>query len=70
MYRRHGRGDGVRGRPRRLEQVEADLARVEVDIGVADGRDEADRGRRVGVRVWNVDVKKPAAAWGVLELIW
>jgi hypothetical protein len=62
MYRRHGRGDGVRGRPRRLEQIKADLARLEVDVGVADGCDEADRGGRVGVRVRDVNVEEPAAA--------
>ena len=54
MYARHSRSDGVCGRPACLEQVEADLARLEVDIGVADGRDEADGGR--GVRVGGRDV--------------
>lgn len=42
MYRRHRRCDCVCGTPRRLEQIEAYLARLEVDVGVADGRDEAD----------------------------
>jgi hypothetical protein len=65
MYARHGGRDGVGWGPRRLEQIEADLAGLEVDVGVADGRDEADRGRRKGVGVWDVDVEGPAAAWGL-----
>ena len=63
VYARHGRRDGVCGRPARLEQVEADLARLEVDVGVADGREEADGGRRVGVGGRDVDVEEPCAAW-------
>jgi len=66
MYARHGGRDGVCRRPRRLEQIEADLAGLEVDVGVADGGDEADGGRGVRVGGWNVDVEGPAAAWVVL----
>jgi hypothetical protein len=61
--RRHGGGDCVGRGPRRLEQIEADFARVEVDVGVADGRDEAHRGRDERVGLGNVDVEEPAAAW-------
>ena len=68
MYARHSRSDGVCGRPASLEQVEADLARLEVDIGVADGRDEADGGRRVRVGGRDVDVEEPCAAW--VRLVW
>jgi hypothetical protein len=60
--RGHGGGDCVGRRPRRLEQVEADFARVEVDVGVADGRDEADGGRDERVRLGDVDVEEPGAA--------
>lgn len=42
VHARHGGGNRVRRRPARLQQVEADLARLEVDVGVADGRYEAD----------------------------
>jgi hypothetical protein len=66
MYARHGGGDGIGGRPGRLEQIEADLAGLEVDVGVADGRDEADGRRREGVCVRDVDVESPAAACGLL----
>lgn len=41
--------DAVRGRPGRLEQVEADLAGGEGDVGVAAGRLEGYLRRRVGV---------------------
>lgn len=61
MYARHCGRDGVRRRPRCLEQIEADLAGLEVDIWVADGRDEADGGRGEGVCVRDVDVEGPAA---------
>jgi hypothetical protein len=68
VYARHSRSDGVCGRPACLEQVEADLACLEVDVGVADGRDEADSGRRVGVGGRDVDVEEPCAAW--VRLMW
>ena len=62
MYRRHRRCDCVCGRPCGLEQVETDLAGFEVDVGVADGRDEADGGWGEGVGRGDVDVEEPAAA--------
>lgn len=42
MYARHRCCNSVCGCPARLQQVEADLARLEVDVRVADGRYEAD----------------------------
>ena len=63
MYARHGRRDGIRRGPGGLEQIEADLAGLEVDVGVADWRDEADGGRGEGVVRWDMDVEGPAAAW-------
>lgn len=62
MYACHGRCDGICGCPARLEQIEADLAGLEVDVGVADGRYEAHGGRRVGIGVGDVDVEEPCAA--------
>jgi hypothetical protein len=64
MYRGHGSRYCVCRRPRALQEVEADLARFEVDVRVADGRYEADGGRREGICIGNVDVEKPAAACG------
>lgn len=42
-------GDGVGGGPLVLEDVEADLAGGEGDVGVEAGGGEGDRGRGVGV---------------------
>jgi hypothetical protein len=64
MYRGHGRRYRVGRGPRALQEVEADLACFEIDVRVADGRDEADGGRREGICVGDVDVEEPAAAWG------
>ena len=61
MYAHHSRRDSVCGCPARLEQVEADLASLEVNIGVADGRDEADRRRRIGIGRRDVNVEEPCA---------
>lgn len=58
----HGGGNRVGRGPRALQHVEADLAGAEVDVRMADGRDEADGGRRVGVRRRDVDVEEPGAA--------
>lgn len=66
VYTRHGRRDSVRRRPRRFEEIETDFSRLEVDIRVADGRDEADGGGRERVGGWDGDGEKPAAVWGVL----
>ncbi len=52
----------VRGRPGVLEQVEADLAVLQRNVGVHDLRDEAHPGRLEGVLVGDVDGEKPAAA--------
>jgi hypothetical protein len=61
MYTRHSCRNRVRGCPRRLQQVEADLACFEIYVWVADGRYEADcgRGERVGCRYR--DGEEPAA---------
>jgi hypothetical protein len=50
-------------RPRVLEQVETDLARLQVNIGVHDGRHELDgrRVQRVGRR--DGDAEEPAAVY-------
>lgn len=61
MYARHGGGNGVGRGPRRFEQIETNLARFKVDIGVADGRNEADGGRRKGIGWRNGDGEEPAA---------
>jgi hypothetical protein len=50
MHGRHSGRNGVRRRPRRFEQVETDLARLEVHVGVADGRGECDCWRSEWVR--------------------
>jgi hypothetical protein len=62
MYTRHCCCDSVRRRPVRLEKVKTDLAGLEVDVRMADGRDEADRRRRIGVCRRDVDVEEPCAA--------
>ena len=62
MYTRHGRRDRVCGCPRRLEQVETDFARLEVDVRVADGRCEADCGGCEGVCRRDVDGEGPETA--------
>jgi hypothetical protein len=64
MYRGHGSRYCVCGCPRALQEVEANLARFEIDVGVADGRYEANGGRREGICVGNVDVEEPSAACG------
>ena len=63
MYAGHGCGNCVCGRPRRFQEVEADLAGLEVDVWMADGRDEADFRRAERVLRRNADVKEPAAAY-------
>lgn len=63
MYACHGSRDRVRGGPIRLEQVKTNLAGLKVDVGMADGRNKANGGRRVGVRRRNVNVEKPCAAY-------
>lgn len=57
MYTRHSRCNGVCRCPICLEQIKADLASLEVDVRMADGRDEAYRRRRVWVCQGDVDVK-------------
>ena len=69
MYRRHRRGNCVCGRPSSFQQVETDLAGLEVDVGVADGRDEADGGWGEGVCGGDVDVEEPAAACVIVSLL-
>jgi hypothetical protein len=61
VYRGHGCRYCVCGRPGALQEVEADFARLEVYIRVADWRYKADGGRRERVRIGNVDVEEPAA---------
>ena len=51
----------VRRRPLVLEQVQADLARLQRDVGVHDRRREADRRRLQRVRRRDGDVQEPAA---------
>ena len=55
------RCERVRRRPRRLQKIEADFARLEIHIRVADGRRKGDfgRGERVGGR--DEDVEAPEA---------
>lgn len=65
--RPHRLHDAVRGRPRILEQVEADLARLERDVGVHNRREEADLRRRVRVRRREADREEPAAVCGMVE---
>lgn len=62
-HRTHHLEHAVRRRPPVLEQVEADLARLRVDVGVHDGRGELDDGRlqRVGGR--DGDGQEPASVW-------
>ncbi len=62
MYASHGGGNSVRGCPRRLEEIEADLARLEVDVRVANGCVEFDGGWAEGVLCRDFDVEEPAAA--------
>ncbi len=52
MYTGQSSRNRVRGCPRRLQQVEADLAGFEIYVWVADGRYEADCGRRERVCCW------------------
>jgi hypothetical protein len=67
MYRGHSRRNCVGWCPRRLQEVEADLARLKVYIGVADGRYEADRRRRERICVGDVNIEEPAATWWVVR---
>lgn len=53
--------DRIHRRPRSLEQVQADLARLEVDVWVTDGSDEANGRRCIGVCVRDLDVEFPQA---------
>lgn len=56
---------GVHGRPGVLEQVQANLASLEVDVGVEDLSDEVDLGRPQGVVLRHRDVQlKPSAFEG------
>lgn len=66
MYACHGSSDGIGWSPGRLEQIKADLAGLEVDVGVADGRDEANCRRCERVCVRDVDIESPAAACRLL----
>lgn len=59
--RPHRLQDTIRGRPRVLEQVEANLARVEMDVGMDDGREEADGGWGVWVCWWDDYCEEPSA---------
>jgi hypothetical protein len=70
VYARHGRRNCVGGRPRGLEQVEADLAGFEIDVGVADGRYEADGRWGEGVLRRDGDGEEPASVCGVLVNVW
>lgn len=65
VYARHRARNGIRRRPSRLEQVEADLAGFEIDVGVADGRYEADGGWREGILRGDRDGEEPAAVCGI-----
>lgn len=63
--REHRLADAVqrpRGAPRRLEDVEADLARLEVHVGVEDPGAEAHRGRHERVLLGHVDRELKGAA--------
>lgn len=64
MYGIHSRRNGIRWRPRSLEQVQADFASLEMHIRVADGREKADSWRCQRVRVWDLDVEFPETACG------
>ena len=66
VYTRHGSGDGVGRCPGRLQQVQADLARLEVDVGVAYGRDEANGRGGEGILVGDAYVEKPFPSCGRL----
>lgn len=66
VYTRQSRRDSIRGCPSGLEQIEADLARLEIDVGVADRCYEADGRWREGVGGGDRDGKEPAAVWEVL----
>lgn len=59
----HGLEDAVRGRPRVLEEVEADLTRVGGDVGVQYRRDELDLGRMEWVRRRDGDGQQPSAGY-------
>jgi hypothetical protein len=63
MHTRQRRSNSIRRRPRLLQQIEADLACLEVDVRVANWGYKADcgRGERVGGR--DVDGEFPEAAW-------
>ena len=72
MYSLQGRRERVRRRPRRLQQVEADLAGFEVHVRVADGGCEGDFGRGEGVGGRDEDVEAPetgcrGGGWSVGE---
>lgn len=62
MYTRHGSRDGVGRRPRGLQQIETDLASLEVDVWMADFGDEFYGRRDEGVCGGNGDVEEPATA--------
>jgi hypothetical protein len=66
MYRCHGSRYGVCRGPRCLEKIQTDFPCFEIDVGVADGRYEADRGRREGVCVRDVNIEEPATTCAVL----
>ena len=62
MYACHGGRNRVGGSPGCLQEVKADLACLEVDVWVADGRDEAHRRRAKRILRRNANVEKPASA--------
>ncbi len=63
MYSLQCRCERVRRRPRRFQEVEADLAGLEVDVWVADGSCEGDSGRGEGIGGRDEDVEVPETGW-------
>lgn len=59
----HALQHAVRRRPFVLEQVEADLARLQRNVGVHNGRHEAHLGRLQGILRGDLDVNEPAALY-------
>ncbi len=63
MYSLQCRRERVCRRPRRFQEVETDLAGLEVDVWVADGSCEGDSGRGEGIGGRNEDVEVPETGW-------
>ena len=63
VYSLERRCERVCRRPRRFQEVEADLAGLEIHVWVADGGCEGDFGRGVGVGGRDEDVEVPETGW-------